>query len=58
MNRWLRQLLEAAHRALREHDPARRQPVMQKYFEKLLISTTSPGKPRALQGSVPYTRPW
>jgi len=36
----------------------RRQPVMQKYFEKLLISTTAPGKPRALQGSAPYTRPW
>ena len=30
-----------------------RQPVMQKYFEKLLMITTSPGKSSAVHGSAP-----
>src|SRR5262249_56087931 len=35
----------------------RRQPVMQKYLEKLLMITTSPGSPRAVAGAPPDTSP-
>ena len=58
MNRCCASFSNSRTRAAGSTTQPRRQPVMQKYFEKLLTRTTSPGSPSALAGRLPYTSPW
>ena len=58
MNRCCASFSSSRTRASGSTTQPSRHPVMQKYFEKLLTSTSSPGSPYAVAGALPYVRPW